>query len=233
MRAELQANPRENETLTVHAFVRYEGFLHSVGGLVPGGIVCALAQLRWSAVEVTRFLAAFGCAQITHSLPWWSIPAVLAANSLSLLLYNVAGMFVTDELGAVSRTVFESARTLFVWLVREEKAKIGLLRACPLSRASRELSAVCPARDGSLLSGRMHALQPHPRVSWCACSGAHGHGKHARRSRGGLTPRKHNRRATWRSTMRCRSPTLARAGTAAATCRYHSGVPFEPHEHIR
>ncbi len=56
-------------------------------------------------------------AQITHSLPPWAIPAVLAANSLSLLLYNVAGMFVTDELGALSRTVFESARTLFVWLV--------------------------------------------------------------------------------------------------------------------
>jgi hypothetical protein len=55
--------------------------------------------------------------QITHSLPRWSIPAVLAANSGSLLLYNVAGMFVTDQLGAVSRTVFESARTLFVWLV--------------------------------------------------------------------------------------------------------------------
>ena len=56
-------------------------------------------------------------AQITHSLPPWAIPAVLVANSLSLLLYNVAGMFVTDELGALSRTVFESARTLFVWLV--------------------------------------------------------------------------------------------------------------------
>ena len=41
---------------------------------------------------------------------------MLIANSLSLLLYNVAGMFVTEELGAVSRTVFESARTLFVWL---------------------------------------------------------------------------------------------------------------------
>ena len=41
---------------------------------------------------------------------------MLVANSLSLLLYNVAGMFVTEEMGAVSRTVFESARTLFVWL---------------------------------------------------------------------------------------------------------------------
>ncbi|EIE22282.1 hypothetical protein COCSUDRAFT_42626 [Coccomyxa subellipsoidea C-169] len=53
---------------------------------------------------------------IAHSIPFWAIPAVLVANSLSLLLYNVAGMFVTEELGAVSRTVFESARTLFVWL---------------------------------------------------------------------------------------------------------------------
>ena len=59
-----------------------------------------------------RFLAV----QIGHSEPRWSIPLVLIANSLSLLLYNVAGMFVTEEMGAVSRTVFESARTLFVWL---------------------------------------------------------------------------------------------------------------------
>jgi len=53
---------------------------------------------------------------LTHSLPRWAIPAILAANSLTLLGYNVAGMFVTSELGAVTRTVFESARTLFVWL---------------------------------------------------------------------------------------------------------------------
>lgn len=33
-------------------------------------------------------------AQITHSIPFWAIPAVLLANSLSLLLYNVAGMAV-------------------------------------------------------------------------------------------------------------------------------------------
>ena len=54
--------------------------------------------------------------QIGHSEPRWTIPVVLIANSMSLLLYNVAGMFVTEEMGAVSRTVFESARTLFVWL---------------------------------------------------------------------------------------------------------------------
>ena len=53
---------------------------------------------------------------LTHSVPGWAIPAVLGANSLTLLGYNVAGMFVTSELGAITRTVFESARTLFVWL---------------------------------------------------------------------------------------------------------------------
>ena len=53
---------------------------------------------------------------LTHSAPGWAIPAVLAANSLTLLGYNVAGMFVTSELGAITRTVLESARTLFVWL---------------------------------------------------------------------------------------------------------------------
>lgn len=34
------------------------------------------------------------------------------------MLYNVTGMFVTDSIGAVARTVLESLRTLFVWLVR-------------------------------------------------------------------------------------------------------------------
>lgn len=33
------------------------------------------------------------------------------------MMYNVTGMFVTDSIGAVARTVLESLRTLFVWLV--------------------------------------------------------------------------------------------------------------------
>ena len=33
------------------------------------------------------------------------------------MMYNVTGMFVTDNIGAVARTVLESLRTLFVWLV--------------------------------------------------------------------------------------------------------------------
>lgn len=35
---------------------------------------------------------------------------------LQLAVYNVVGMFVTGELGAVGRTVVESLRTLVVWM---------------------------------------------------------------------------------------------------------------------
>ena len=44
--------------------------------------------------------------------------SVYFAAGFSLLMYNVTGMFVTDSIGAVARTVLESLRTLFVWLVR-------------------------------------------------------------------------------------------------------------------
>lgn len=40
---------------------------------------------------------------------------IAACAGLSLLLYNVTGMYVTDQIGAVARTVLESLRTLFVW----------------------------------------------------------------------------------------------------------------------
>ena len=51
---------------------------------------------------------------ITHSS---SLPYMVPALVLSLLCYNIAGMFVTDEIGAVARTVLETMRTLFVWMV--------------------------------------------------------------------------------------------------------------------
>ncbi|PSC76686.1 Solute carrier family 35 member F6 [Micractinium conductrix] len=51
---------------------------------------------------------------ITHSSV---IAGVLAVQMSALLLYNVAGMCVTGHLGAVFRTVLETTRTLFVWLV--------------------------------------------------------------------------------------------------------------------
>jgi hypothetical protein len=35
----------------------------------------------------------------------------------ALLAYNMSGMLVTDHLGAVFRTVLETMRTLFVWLL--------------------------------------------------------------------------------------------------------------------
>ncbi|KAK9812950.1 hypothetical protein WJX72_006245 [[Myrmecia] bisecta] len=46
-----------------------------------------------------------------------SIQIVLAVDMLALLSYNFAGMCVTGQLGAVFRTVLETMRTLFVWLV--------------------------------------------------------------------------------------------------------------------
>lgn len=51
---------------------------------------------------------------ITHSKV---IAAVLLVDMLALLMYNVSGMCVTGHLGAVFRTVLETTRTLFVWLV--------------------------------------------------------------------------------------------------------------------
>ncbi|KAI3438585.1 hypothetical protein D9Q98_001009 [Chlorella vulgaris] len=51
---------------------------------------------------------------ITHSSV---IATVLAVDACALLLYNVAGMCVTGHLGAVFRTVLETTRTLFVWLI--------------------------------------------------------------------------------------------------------------------
>lgn len=46
-----------------------------------------------------------------------TLQVILAVDMVALLLYNVAGMMVTGQLGAVFRTVLETTRTLFVWLV--------------------------------------------------------------------------------------------------------------------
>jgi len=42
---------------------------------------------------------------------------VLAVDMFALLSYNISGMMVTSHLGAVFRTVLETMRTLFVWLL--------------------------------------------------------------------------------------------------------------------
>lgn len=42
---------------------------------------------------------------------------VLGVDMFCLLAYNMSGMLVTDHLGAVFRTVLETMRTLFVWLL--------------------------------------------------------------------------------------------------------------------
>jgi drug/metabolite transporter (DMT)-like permease len=46
-----------------------------------------------------------------------TIARILLLDMVALLAYNVAGMCVTGHLGAVFRTVLETTRTLFVWLV--------------------------------------------------------------------------------------------------------------------
>ncbi|KAL4458552.1 hypothetical protein ABPG75_013417 [Micractinium tetrahymenae] len=53
-------------------------------------------------------------AQLAHS------PAIRAAAiwlTIAMAVYNIAGMLVTDSLGAVSRTVLETLKTLFVWVL--------------------------------------------------------------------------------------------------------------------
>lgn len=46
-----------------------------------------------------------------------TIATVLLVDMAALLFYNLSGMAVTGHLGAVFRTVLETTRTLFVWLV--------------------------------------------------------------------------------------------------------------------
>ena len=48
-----------------------------------------------------------------------TILGLVCFMAFALLMYNISGMNVTGELGAVFRTVLETTRTLFVWLVRE------------------------------------------------------------------------------------------------------------------
>lgn len=46
------------------------------------------------------------------------LQVILLIDMGALLCYNLSGMMVTGHLGAVFRTVLETMRTLFVWLVR-------------------------------------------------------------------------------------------------------------------
>ena len=46
-----------------------------------------------------------------------AIRQVAACSVAAMAVYNVAGMLVTDSLGAVTRTVLETMRTLLVWVL--------------------------------------------------------------------------------------------------------------------
>jgi hypothetical protein len=48
------------------------------------------------------------------------LQVILLIDMAALLLYNISGMMVTSHIGAVFRTVLETMRTLFVWLVGVE-----------------------------------------------------------------------------------------------------------------
>lgn len=49
------------------------------------------------------------------------IQIALAGSAVAVLGYNIAGMFVTEEIGAAARTVLETMRTLFVWVVSQQR----------------------------------------------------------------------------------------------------------------
>lgn len=56
----------------------------------------------------------------------------LGFSTFAVLLYNIFGMFVTEDVGAAARTVLENARTLLVWLVSAVTASFqGLLVRLP------------------------------------------------------------------------------------------------------
>jgi hypothetical protein len=68
----------------------------------------------------------FACTVLTFSLlnsstsatrPLPRLQVVLLVDMFALLMYNFSGMMVTGHLGAVFRTVLETMRTLFVWLI--------------------------------------------------------------------------------------------------------------------
>lgn len=63
-----------------------------------------------------------------------ALQTILAIDMAALLLYNMSGMAVTGHLGAVFRTVLETMRTLFVWLIDlllfYTPLGMGQVRAC-------------------------------------------------------------------------------------------------------
>jgi cobalamin synthase len=63
---------------------------------------------------------------------------VLFLSSFAVLVYNISGMYVTEQVGAAARTVLENARTLLVWLVSkvQHAPENGMLSSADTSEAS-------------------------------------------------------------------------------------------------
>jgi hypothetical protein len=99
------------------------GMTHNVTGLCTQGVSCnsATPLLHHPQVQHEQSRAA-----VCFTPPSFLRPSCAAvppvpckvASVVAMLMYNIAGMLVTDELGASARTVLETTRTLFVWLVR-------------------------------------------------------------------------------------------------------------------
>jgi hypothetical protein len=102
-----------------------------------------------------RLRACSSLQQLSTCLPPAPPPplqVVLLVDMAALLLYNYCGMMVTGHLGAVFRTVLETTRTLFVWLIDivlfysldgapRRAAPLG----CPWTRPPSQADCIMPA----------------------------------------------------------------------------------------
>mmetsp|Transcript_1788 Transcript_1788/g.5204 ORF Transcript_1788/g.5204 Transcript_1788/m.5204 type:complete len:487 (-) Transcript_1788:640-2100(-) len=83
------------------------------GSIVLFGIILPVAQVlpfKEGGGLAEDSIESFHMIMDSPALLWVTLASVAV-----YLLYNSAGMYVTEELGAVTRTVLETMRTLFVW----------------------------------------------------------------------------------------------------------------------
>jgi ABC-type uncharacterized transport system permease subunit len=85
---------------------------------------------------------------------------VLFLSSFAVLVYNISGMYVTEQVGAAARTVLENARTLLVWLVSKMQLLVQIKSASAAVLGLLNISScischLCPAR--SLVLSKKHS----------------------------------------------------------------------------
>ncbi len=93
--------------------VGYEGLL---GGMATVAIVMPLLAITPGTHDIKGLYEdSIDTLVMIQNSP--TIAAVLVADLVAFCGLNLSGMVVIQELGAVYKTVLETARTLFVWLV--------------------------------------------------------------------------------------------------------------------